>query len=313
MQEKKNKRLALSLLVLLGLTFMFYFFSWKRGQPEIDPALFRVDEQSQIDRVLFESSSGKLELRFDGTRWRVNDTYDADRQLIQVLFATLDQAEPKRPVSSNLTDSISSLLTRQGVRVSLFEQGQLKEKFTAGGNDAKTESWFRHDDEVPYIMVIPGYRAYVSYVLELKENDWRDKRIFNFNWRNFKSLKTISRDPAQDFEVTFADRFFTIQDMTAVDTTRLNDFLDAVSLLAADQIMAELPDTYDSLVKSPPALEVTIQDISEHTYSLQLWPPMKRGSQVPGRLSDGNWVLFRPEKITAIARKKAFFSQSLPH
>src|SRR5688572_23497951 len=100
MQERKNKRLFISLLMLIAATVSLLWFERNPDTFQVDKTIFRIDELEAVDRIVLESDSEKkVELRFTGTRWRVNDRYDADRNMITVLMATLQQAEPKRPVA----------------------------------------------------------------------------------------------------------------------------------------------------------------------------------------------------------------------
>ncbi|MEK6780415.1 MAG: DUF4340 domain-containing protein [Bacteroidota bacterium] len=272
--------------------------------------MFKPEEGTNINHVAMESVNGKVDLTFNGTRWMVNDKYEADRQLIKLLFAILEKTEPKRPVSTNQLDSVNYQLLKKGVDVNLFEDTHLVLSFRAGGNTQKTEAYFqRKDDGLPYVMTVPGYRLYISYLFELDENGWRDKRIFNFNWRNFKSLNMLlSDDPSQNFEVSFQDQFFGIKGIASVDTTKLSDYLDAVSLLAAEQfILPGFSTLYDSLLKTNPAFHLEVKDISDKTYSLDLYAPMANDPNVLGRLNGNQPAIFTRSTILPIAKKRAFF------
>ncbi|MBK5278106.1 MAG: hypothetical protein JJE09_04500 [Bacteroidia bacterium] len=311
MQEKKNRRLLISFIAMTVLTICFYFLGSPGSQMTIDTSLFKPKDGSKINHITLESGDRKVALDFDGTRWMLNNKYEADGQLIKLLFATLEKAEPKRPVANNQLDSINSMLSRKGVIVNIFGDETLVQSFTAGGNAQKTEAYFRKaTGQPPYLMAIPGYRYYVSYILELDEAGWRDKRIFNFNWRNFKNLKVIvSVDPIQNFEVSFKDNYFGIVGLVSIDTTKLNDYLDAVSLLSADQFINHgLSSVYDSLLKTQPGFRIEVSDISDKTYSLDLFEPVKNDPNVLGKLDDRQPVLFKRNDIPLIAKKKAFFT-----
>ena len=311
MQEKKNKRLIISFTILLVSIAGFWFFSSKQTNSVlVEPTLFKPEDATKIDHVTLVSANGKISLDLNGAHWTVNNKYDADRQLIKLLFATLDKAEPKRPVSNNQLDSVNAWLSKTGVEVKLYEGENIIASFRAGGNSQKTEAYFQKSAGlIPYVMSIPGYRLYVSYILELDENGWRDKRIFNFNWRNFKSLQMIvPSDPTQNFEVSFKDQFFGINGITSVDTTKLNDYLDAVSLLTAEQfIMPGFSKVYDSLLNTKPAFRLEVTDISAKTFSLDLFVPIKNDPNLVGRLDDNQSILFNRTNILPIAVKKAFF------
>ncbi len=310
MQEKKNKRLLVSFIGLTFLCACFYFFGNTNNQIEVDTSQFKLKEEANINRIVLESTRGKITLDFDGTRWSVNNNYEADRQLIKLLFATLEKAEPKRPVSSSQIDSVNSMVSRTGVEVSLYVGNTIIQSFRTGGNQQKTETYFQKSPgQTPYVMVIPGYRLYVSYIFELDESGWRDKRIFNFNWRNFNGLNmTVADDPSQSFSVSFKDQFFGISGIAEVDTTKLNDYLDAVSLLSAEQfIKPGFSSEYDSLLKTDAYFRIEVSDISEKTYSLDLFTPLKNDPNVVGRLDGNQAVLFSRNDIQPIARKRGFF------
>lgn len=285
------------------------FFTHEGSKPEIDRAYFKIPETEKIDQVTLTSSQGKINLKYEGIRWRVNERWDADMQMIKVLFATLQQAEPRRPVAASMKDSISQWLIKNGTQISLVENGDPKINFLAGGNVLKTETWFlKEGDTQPYVMNIPGYRVYVGGVLELDESGWRNKRIFDFNWRNFKSLTSrYTKDPKQSFEIEMKGRFFGIKDLTTVDTTKLNNYLDAVSLLFASKYLSPGQHLPDSLVATVPAIQIEIKDIASRVYLLELFTPRKQDTEIYGRLADGQIVALEKNKIAEIVRRKDYF------
>jgi len=308
MQQRRNIRLLISFGVLIIATVTVFFLLKAGGRVIVGTDLFRVEDFTKIDKVVLTKKGNPTELKFDGARWKVNDQL-ADRNMIDVLFATLQQAEPKRPVAESLQDSISNMLTAQGVRVSLFAGEELQQEFLAGGNPAKTLAYFKKPTEdESYVMVIPGYRVYASGVFELDENGWKDKYVFGFNWRNFQTLKaTIAGNPKSDFEVAMGKVYFEVKGVTSIDTAKLNDFLDAVSLLTADEyVRKDEVSGYDSLLKSKPILELQVSDVSGKSYSLVLYEFGNRNS-VLGILQGEQPAFFDRRKMTGILKNKSWF------
>ncbi len=119
MQEKKNIRLLILLGVLIILTVIVFWTSQRTSGFEIDKELFRVANLENVDEVILESGEGKVVLKFDGTRWMANE-YVADRNMVDVLFATIAQAEPKRPLANSLRDSVTNNLQKGGCMFLLF-------------------------------------------------------------------------------------------------------------------------------------------------------------------------------------------------
>ena len=310
MQEKKNKQLIALFVVLIAATVSVYWLGRDQDNFAVDKELFRSYDLKSVSEVVLESPGEKLSLKFNGTRWMVNGRFDADANLVEVLFATLKQAEPKRPLAGTQQDSIADVLRKTGVKVSLFSGADLVKTFYAGGNSEKTQAYFLDDIKpVPYLMAIPGYRVYVSGIFELPEQGWRDKLVFGFNWRNFQSLEVhFPKKPTEDFRVAMDNNFFGIQGMEMADTTKLNDFLDNVSLLTVDEF-AESTPALDSLSKTPAFISFLIKDISQKDYTLQLFLPPKKGQPIPGLINGSQWALFQQKQINGIVQPRRFFGK----
>jgi len=310
MQEKKNKRLLILLFVLLSATVAAYWFGQGEDNYEVNKNIFKDYDLKSINEIVLESDTGKVVLKYSGSRWKVNDKFGADPDMIEVLFATLQQAEPKRPLASSLQDSVAKTLEQKGVKVSLIAAGAIQKTLYAGGNTSKNQAFFMDGDRrKPYIMTIPGYRVYVSGIFELAENGWRDKYVFGFNWRNFQHLEmSFSKKPSDDFVVAMDDSYFSVQGLTQVDTTKLNDFLNNVSLLTVDDYIAPNP-SFDSLAKVGPLVTILVKDIARKEYLLQLYPPGSKSKQYPGLINGTQWALFQENKITGIVRPRNFFTK----
>jgi hypothetical protein len=312
MQKKKNIRLLILLAVLCMITVIVYFFNSGNTAEAVDKNIFRVDDLKTIDKFVFESTGTKVELKFNGSRWKVNGKYNADRNLVDLLFATLQEVQPKRPASSSLRDSLSRALEANGVKVSLFRNDNKISTFYAGGNEVKTQAYFKREAEaMPYLMVIPGYRDYASAIVELNEEGWRDKRVFNFNWRNFKSLEaTFSSDPEQNFKVSFINSSFGIEGIAQCDTTKLNNYLDAISLLVADQFIEKgFSARYDSLINTQPSVVIEVKDVGDRSHKLSIFNPLTHDLRIVGQLAENEFVVFQRQRIFPLVRGRDFFKQ----
>lgn len=309
MQEKKNIRLLVSLVVLIGLCVALIFFGSSRNTVDVDKELFRVEDQTQVNKVVIDGKQGNIELRFDGSKWMINGSFEADRQMVKVFFATILQAEPKRPVADGIQDSISNYLLNNGIHVTLFEDETLVKDFWVSGNERKTETYFQlAQTKIPYLITIPGYRVYVASIFELTASEWRDKRIFNFNWQNFKSLQAhFPQQANQDFTVSFANQLFGINEVAVADTTKLSTYLESVFNLQANQFPTNISGRYDSLLKTTPVYSITIMDIANRAYQLEVFPPLKGEPVILGRVNADLPALFNPKQIAEIARKRSYF------
>ena len=307
-QEQRNKRLAYTLIGLVVITVAIAGLQWKKNPAVVDKAIFRVVDQTSVDRVELRSARDTVILHYDGVRWKVNSRYDAESRLVTVLFATLAQAEPRRKAPESLVDSLRSQLVQKGVLVDLYAGERKINSFYAGGDERKSTAWFMDDGGTPYLMTIPGYRVYVAGIFELDENGWKEKRIFNFNWRNFKTLTARTADGGQDIVVQPGDEGFVVAGITVADTTRLNDYLDAVSLLQADEFIASgYAARYDSLLRTTPVLTIDVTDLGNKTYRLRLYAPLPGERLVLGQTGDQEIALFDRQALNPILKGREFF------
>src|SRR5258708_14821 len=309
MQKRKNIRLLLSLIAMILLIVVFFVLSNSKNNSSIDKAIFQIANLEKVERITIQSSKEKIELKFNGTKWLVNGTYEADRQMITVLFAALKQVEAKRKVASSIQDSVKTEINKNGIKVSCYEGEALAKEFWSEGNLLKSETYFQLSDGIPYVVTIPGYRVYVASVFEVPTNNWRDKRVFNFNWQNFKSLEAVfPADQKQNFKASFQNKFFGIEGISA-DTTKLNNFLDAVSLLRADRILTnDQAKADDSLTSHPPFETITIQDIARHNFELKVFPIQKGKSTVIVKKNE-ELIELNPFALREIFRQRFFFKQ----
>jgi Domain of unknown function (DUF4340) len=307
MQQKKNIRLLISLMVMLSITVLLFVFSNTKSGSSVDKDLFQIENLDKIDHVTLESTKGKTDLKFNGTKWMVNEKYVADRQMITVLFATLKQTIAKRKVAAHLQDSLQKEISSNGVKISCFEAATLSKEIWAGGNTQKTETYFQTKDGKPYVVAIPGYRVYVASIFELTSNDWRDKQVFNFNWQNIKSLEvTFTSDSKQNFNASFRGKFFSI-DGIATDTAKLDRFMDALFQMHAERILDSMEvKNYTTALLQKPMMEIIIQDIANRSYPLTLFPPEKESRYMVGKINE-EVVLLNPLALKEILRKREYF------
>jgi hypothetical protein len=303
--EKRNKSLVISLVVLLCTTVGTYFLINSEGKPEINAALFKVDDLKTIDQITLETKAKKTALTYNGTRWLVNGNHSADARMIELAFATLLQAEPRRPVPSAKKDSLRTVIESEGIKVSLISKGEVQKMFYAGGNLSKTQAYFLDPaSKEIYVMAIPGYRVYVSGIFEMPESGFRDKYVFNINWKNFRDLKAeFPERPKENFVLRLKQNMVVMDGLEKADTAKLNTFLDQVSLLTVDQYA----DSANFNTENKTMMRITIEDIADRKYQLTLFSPSKPG-KVEG-LVNGEPVYFRSAIIQPILRPRSFFAK----
>jgi hypothetical protein len=303
MQAKRNTILAVSLVALVVITVMLYVGTQQRQHTSTLPFIGDVSLET-VDAVMLESPTEKINLHYVGNTWRLNDTYNVDRNMVDVLFATLQQVVAKRSITGSLRDSLSNVLKEQGVRVSLVENGNVKKSFYAGGNVQKSIAYFQEEgSKEVWVGVIPGYRVYAAGIFELETKAWRDRLAFGLNWQNFKML-TLEFPSAKDgIAVTLEGDVLQVAQIQEVDTTKLYPFMDAIALLTVDQYV----DVDTSTIREEDwILTVKLEDIGKRVFSLKVYP--QPGSQnYLGLINETDWAVFGKNKVLEIKHPRSYF------
>jgi hypothetical protein len=81
-----------------------------------------------------------------------------------------------------------------------------------------------------------------------------------------------------------------------------------VSLLTASEYLNK-PIFGDSLSRPSASMIITIRDIAQRTYTLELYRHADSGQSVPGLINGKQWAVFAPSKIDEIFRKRPFFKE----
>jgi len=277
---ERNKLLTISLLTLVAISaFLFVYDGGIRGG--VDDGLFRIPESSVPDRISIARGGDSVVLTRTGKRWLVNGEYDADERRIGLFFAALSRVKPRMALQGVQDDSVSGMLTSNGVTVSVAQEGASLLSFRSAGDAKSFRTWFMPaGEDVPYLVVIPGYRTWLHGLFDARPNSWRSRRLFDFNWRNFVSLEVeFPGTPSAGFKIAQENGMFRVTGM-ATDTARLNSYLDAVSLAEASEILTLGKKSADSLRVLKTATVLTVKETSGRIHELRL-------TEGPGAILNG--------------------------
>lgn len=269
-RQNRNLLLLFVALCLMSAAISYSDYVQKKG---IDAELFKISEEVRIDRFVLQQGKDSVVLQAGSGVWKVNDRYAADVQRVRLFFAAMDRARPRRMVTGLLKDSLSTRLQSDGFKARFYENGQLIFSVLALGDEKNQITWFaKPENPEPVEMRIPGYRSNPISVFSIQENEWREKRVFPFNWRNFTGLNAkFPGSTNQDFSITVANGLLAIPGLDVPDTLRLKNYIDAVQLLEAESIL-DSRNGKDSLLQVKPDVVLTLSEVSGRIHELRLYP-----------------------------------------
>ncbi|MBK6266218.1 hypothetical protein JKA74_14325 [Marivirga sp. S37H4] len=237
-QKNKNIGLLVLLLVLVvGAIWAYQYNPYSQKSTTFDKQLFAVEDPAeQLTKISMQSDkiSNVIEKK-DGV-WRVNDTYDLDPSMKEVLMALLERISIQREVTGQEMESIKDQVLDTGIHVQLYGENDLLNEFKAGGSLATVSSYFLKDDQV-YSMHLPGYQSYVAGIFEVKESDWRDRTIFPGTWQDIVSMEILEAD-GDSLEFKYDEGLIKWPHPQA-DSVKVMDFVEQFNYFYVDQYLTK--------------------------------------------------------------------------
>ena len=308
-QKRKNITLLIILLLLSATTILVYISGGKANRLDVNERLFALNENTVITTVLIEGPDVSNHFGYVGQTWMVNDKYEMDISMRDVLFAVLSQVEIRRPVPVEIRDSVSSMLKSRGIKVSILNGQELIREYLVGGDSQKTNTYFMSAvDDDPYIMVIHGYQSYIAGIFEVKENDWRNRFILSVNWTNLITIQIdYLNDPGQNFELRYTDDFFKIDGQPALDSAKVLNYIEELSLIQVNKFLEKNEiGKYDSLASTSPVIRISIESIGNN-YDLEFFQGLAGDRYRLARFNNANLVLFNQAGLNPVFKKAEDF------
>ena len=259
---------------------------------------FTVYDTASITKLFFADKSGhQVLLQRDGSRWLIDNEYDANQSMVNEMLYTLNRMRIKMPVSVKKSDNIVTRMASNNTKVEVYQilpRINFFNKLKLFYHETRSKVFYigdvTQDNQGTYVLKEGGDKVYVAHIPGLRGTlsprftanpvDWRSHRIFAEKMDNIASVKLeINGDPHNSFiinetgraqftmnrldgePVDFSDnKVLTL--MMAFKDVRFEAFLDEVE-----------PARRDSIIHSPFQQRLTLttkdgKDISVTTFRL---------------------------------------------
>ena len=196
-------------LIVLGITA--YYFSTNNSPNTIPIELrdFAVEDTSSIDKIFMANRSGNQVLLERKTgQWTVNQNYQARNDAIAYLLGTMKRIAVMSPVSKAARENVIKRMATVSTKVEIYQNNDLIRTYYVGDDVKEPLGTYMliEGSTNPFVMNIPGFNGFISVRYFLKENDWRDKRIFNYTAKKLLSVKVDYPDTAEySFQIAHPD------------------------------------------------------------------------------------------------------------
>jgi hypothetical protein len=272
----------------------------------INELKFSVTDTASINQITITGNKFTNVLSRSSGNWKVNDTYLMDPSMHKVLMSVLKQVRVKRTVPKSDLSKISEDILNNGFKIEIKSSTEPVSIFYAGGNGISL-SYFMGDDEIPYIVHLPGYESYVTGIFEVAENDWRDRLIFKTSWLGVKSLNlSYTENPSGNINIRAENNLYTVSGINKLDTASLMGFLDKISYFYTDQyIEVGQVAAYDSLKKTKPFARLEVNSLGmDEPAIIEFYNQLSGDNVIMGVLQDQQMCLFSSSRLRPIFIKR---------
>jgi len=302
MRSKNLTLIAFCLGLILVNLLLFFIDDNNAGNVRKD--LFDFSDTTSIRSIDIIYLDEKIALKEEESAWHTGDGYRVDGSLRNVLFAVLSRLEVTRKVGGELEKSLLVRSEKEGAKVCLPD---LESDFTVIGNENKTKTFFIANDKSVYEVGIPGYSDYLGAIFTLSSVQWRDRLVFDGSVRTIQSVN-IDFESSPDLSIQFEDGFFRIENVTIVDTTKVEDYLNLFSRLQANErIEPGSFNRYDSLSSTTPTARIAVKDLRENTLQLSVFPSLEGENFHLTRKENGELLIFDNRRIHQLLRLPQYF------
>lgn len=290
----KKSRIYLIIVVVLILVAVTLVITKSSQNTMGDEGDFRISDTSNVTKVFLADKNNNTTLltkNEDGT-WTVNEKFKASSYAINMLLKTAMSVEIKAPVAKEAHTNVVKTLASSSTKVEIYQtayridlwnkiQWFPYEKLTrvyyvgSATQDNMGTFFLMDGSEVPYIVYIPGFNGYLSTRYSPLEMDWRDHAIFNYKYKDIKSLTLeFPEFPEQSFKVIKeGNRDFKLFGIAgpggkitipvpAFDTLKVMDYFSAFQDIRFESLLDQVEQKIrDSIINSVPFHILTIEGV----------------------------------------------------
>lgn len=322
----KRYRVSIIILTILLAVAAFFLSKQNKGTLRGKNNTFSVSDTSSITKIFFADKNNntlKIDRSNDGN-WLVNDKYQANPSMTQMMLKTLSLIDIKSPVAKSARNSVIRRLSAKSVKVEiyqrvfridffdkikLFPHQKLTLTYYVGDATQNNSGTFMlmEGSEEPFIVGIPGFKGFVATRYSVFETDWRTHNIFRLRVPEISSVSVkFYENPVNSFLIQNKDnRSFLLsslsdnQPVAGYDTLKVVAYLSKFRDLNFEGILDGMNKTkHDSLLASTPTYEIIVVDKSGKTHSLKAW---KRKAAVGQFDNNGNQMDWDMDRMYALA------------
>ncbi len=278
---------------------------------------FAVRDTASITKIFIANKNNQsvtLTRTGKGT-WLANNRFPARSDAMNTLLYTINMLEVKTVIDPHAWDNVIKNLAVQAVKVEIYEGAKRVKVYYVGGETADELGTYMmlsnpetEENYKPYIIYIPGFDGYLTTRYFIKEDDWRDRSIFQYYPYDLKSVSIQYPAADSSFRINILgknqfmlDNPFTNQKAVRFDTMAVKQYLTYYQSVLWE---VTAPGTKrDSITNSPPIAILRVEDAKGKVTTLKLF---HRKPAANAEQKYGIEYKYDPDRLFALINNKDF-------
>lgn len=203
-RERMHKNLRLFYFLLLataiaaGVRYMDTQEAAEISMAE-NAADFAVADTAAVDKIFIADKDGKQALleRTADRYWKLNGTYFARKDAVDLLLKTFLRARVQRPVPKGELDNVNRLLAGRGKKVEIYQGGDtpVKTWYIGTSTQNHTGTYMVLADangqiaEEPFIVHMEGFTGFLSTRFFTDVREWRYTGMFDYPGNSLRRIE----------------------------------------------------------------------------------------------------------------------------
>ena len=285
-----KKRNIILIAIVAVVAIVALIVALRGSRKSTFPQDYHIEDIASVTRIFLADKQNQhvLLTRTGDSTWLVENQYEANQPMVDLLLETLNTMRIRQQVNRNAIPTINKDLAAHAIKVEVYQRkplinwfgGRLKlfprEKLAVTyfvgreTQDMMACHMFREGDKVPYVIHIPGFRGFPTPRFVTDPLKWRSHTIVDLDVRQIERVELSIPDmPDESFAIQREGDGFNFlvasdhgsQLATYFDTARVAQMLSCFTYLNFDEFAAIVPNSFaDSCVSGTPRTILRITD-----------------------------------------------------
>lgn len=245
---------------------------------------YNVEDTAAVTRIYMADKQDNEVLlsRTEANSWLVDEKYEANQPMINLLLETLHDMRIRQQVNRNAIPNVIKDISARAIKVEVYSKvprinifglhlmphDKLLVTYYVGREtqDMMGTHMFRDGDKVPFVIHIPGFRGFLTPRFVTEPMKWRSHAIVDLDVNAIARIELqMPAAPEENFAVVNNGAGFDLmvgggQQAPAFDTARVAQLLSSFTYLNFDEFAKIVPNANSRSLDGAPRTILTITD-----------------------------------------------------